>query len=159
MRHGKCKRKVSYTINPCVNATLDKNICIVCSSTRVHSRCTHSIVKWDSHAKFCRRLNNDAIIAWKHNAQVITTRSYVLLYNKKELPSTLTNYKKNKMLSPVSRFRDTFTNCYCNIVWEASAIASSQIVSFRSDEQTTRVKAFSCTKNMDFTWQTRWIER
>lgn len=29
-----------------VNATLDKNICIVCSSTRVHSRCTtHSIVK------------------------------------------------------------------------------------------------------------------
>jgi len=36
-----------------------------------------------------------------------------------------------------------------------SAIASSQIVSFRSDEQTTRVKAFSCAKYMDFTWRTR----
>jgi len=59
------------------------------------------------------------------------------------------------MLSPVSHFRDTFTNCYCNIVWEASAIASSQIVSFRSDEQTIRAKAFSRAKYMNFTWRTR----
>lgn len=55
-----------------------------------------------------------------------------------------------------ARFRDTIANYYCNTARETPAISFSQIASFRSDEQTIRVKAFSCTKYMNFTGRTRY---
>lgn len=128
MHHGRCKWIASYTINPCVNATLDKNICTGCSLTNMHSCCTHSIVKRDLHMKFpviiIRRIKTDI-----HNNRKEIWIIHTL--RRKIISCYWMIIEKNVSIFPL---RSTCSQLIITIPCKKlPRFSSSQIVSFRWD--------------------------